>query len=272
MKKILFFLVTFLASFHMTVAQYPVFQSKEVLDGEIQTGYYILLPTDDLTAVQESWQSFLQKQGRLNKVVNQLYNVDALTSPLAREYDLSTLTSTVIGLKGFTKVFWSFQSRRSSGKDLAEIQAIANWLAPFIEDVQNWQSLKLKALEVEQFKAQQKTLDREVARLQSSIERNLKQQNKLDQSIRQTPEELSKIIQEKEVLTQSMIQQDVASEDLQKESKKKEKDIQKLRAQSKKNEKQLTSKEKSLQKLRTDFIKKEKERRLHQEVLDSKIK
>lgn len=269
-KHYLSIFATFL-SLQMAVAQVPIFQSKEIISGEINSGYYLLLPTEDLPKIQETWQSFLQKQGRFTKVDNQVYMVEALDAPFARSHDVRSLQSTVQASKGMVKVFFSFRSVRSAVADKINPNEIQDWCKPFLNEFHQWQGQKLHVAELDLLRSQQKSLDREVARLQSSIERNLKQQNKLDQSIRQTPEELSKIISEKEALTQSLIQQNSPNESLQKESLKKEKDIQKLQTQSKRNEKQLSNKERALQKIRTDFLQKERERRLRQEVLDSKI-
>lgn len=253
-------------------AQVPVFQSKELVVDQVKTGYYVLFPIENTLLVQEAWQGFLQREGKVQKSEPMVYQLSNPTSTILRDLDIASLTSQIKTGKGFTKVFCSFESNRNRFQDRDRLREISSWFEPFIQDVLSAQGKQLLALEIEQLQSQQKAMDREVSRLQTSIERNLKQQNKLDASIRRSPEELSKIISEKEELTQTLIQQGVPDEELQKQSVKKEKSINRIKSQAKRQEKQLTSKEKALQKLRTDFLQKEREKRMSQEVLDSKPK
>ncbi|MFN4085985.1 MAG: hypothetical protein ACK4LB_08595 [Spirosomataceae bacterium] len=270
MKKSIL-LLSFLFSSIVSNAQLPVFQSKELVLEQVKSGYYVLLPSTDVTQIIESWQRFLQREGKLQKNDLTIFQVSQPTSAWLRDLEITMLSSQITAGKGFTKVFCAFESTgRTRNTDFLRNTEVVAWFQPFINEVLAMEGKKMLGLELDQLQAEQKSMDRDVARLQSSIERNLKQQNKLDASIRNTPEELSKIISEKEELTQSLLQQDVSEEELIKQSAKKEKSISRIKSQAKKQEKQLSSKERALQKLRTEFLQKEKERKQHAEVLNSK--
>lgn len=249
MRKILFLLSLLLAK---PALSQTVIHGDDILDGELKTGYYLLLKIDGKILADE-WKNYLTSYGRVTEVERNRYSLTKFKQQLVSSEDLK-IESKISEFSGFTKLFCMVEG--VSDRDFNE-RAFDEFLLDFAQDAQYRELVRLVEIDLAEAEKYLQDSQRDQKKVERSLENNLKTQEKYGKYLDESPEKMVSLLEEKKSIVEQQIDHDLDEQQallLSKEAKRKEKEIAKNKNSEAKYAKRLRQKENEFDKLKEELF------------------
>lgn len=250
MKNILTTL-TLLFTLQVVVAQ-TVIHGNDIIDGELKTGYYLLLKIDNKTLADE-WKDYLGSYGKVSEVERGRYSVSNFKQQLISSEDL-TIESKISEFDNFSKLFCVVEG--VSARDFNE-RAFDELLLDFAQDAQYRELIRLANTDLEEAESYLSDSERDQKKIERSLENNLKVQEKYGKYLDESPEKMVSLLDEKKSIVEQQISSELdedQAEALTKEAKRKEREISKNKKNEAKYAKRLQKKEAEFDELKDELF------------------
>lgn len=251
MKKILILWICLLTVQVSSMGQ-TVVHGSDIIDGELKSGYYLLLKIDSKTLGSE-WKDYLGSYGKVSEVETNRYSVSKFKQQFISENDLN-IESKISEFSSFSKLFCVVEG--ASDRDFDEA-AFDEFLLDFAQDAQYRELVRLAALDLQEAENFLEDNKRDQKKIERSLESNLKYQGKYGRYIDESPEKMVSLLDEKKSIVEQQISSDLdakQAEALTKEAKRKEKEILKNKKNKVKYEKRLQKKEIEFDELKEELF------------------
>lgn len=249
MRKILILLSLLLAK---PALSQTVIHGDDILDGELKTGYYLLLKIDGKTLADE-WKNYLTSYGRVAEVERNRYSITKFKQPLISSNELE-IESKISEFDIFTKLFCVVEG--VSTRDFNE-RAFDEFLLDFAQGAQYNELARLAEKDFIEAENYLKDSQRDQKKIERSLENNLKTQEKYGKLLDESPEKMVSLLDEKKSIVEQQIDSDLDEQQallLSKEAKRKEKEIAKNKNSEAKYAKRLRQKENEFDKLKEELF------------------
>lgn len=249
MRKILILLSLLLAK---PALSQTVIHGDDILDGELKTGYYLLLKIDGKTLADE-WKNYLTSYGRVAEVERNRYSITKFKQPLISSNELE-IESKISEFDIFTKLFCVVEG--VSTRDFNE-RAFDEFLLDFAQGAQYNELARLAEKDFIEAENYLKDSQRDQKKIERSLENNLKTQEKYGKLLDESPEKMVGLLDEKKSIVEQQIDSDLDEQQallLSKEAKRKEKEIAKNKNSEAKYAKRLRQKENEFDKLKEELF------------------
>jgi hypothetical protein len=241
----------FLFVTNLAVCQ-TVLHGRDILDGELKEGYYLLLKIDGKTLSSE-WEDYMNTFGRVSEVEKNRYSITKFRQQAVSDDEL-TIESKVNEMGEFAKIFCVIES---ANKRNVNKQAFDNLLLDFAADAQYRELARLAESDLEEAEGYLKDSERNQKKRERSLESNLKSQEKYGKYLDESPENMVSLLDEKKSIVDQQVNSDLDESQagaLAKEATRKEKEISKNRRNEAKYEKRLDKKETEFDELRDELF------------------
>lgn len=249
--KQLFSVLLLLFVTNLTVGQ-TVLHGSDILDSELQEGYYLLLKIDAKTLTNE-WKEYLNTYGKISEVEKNRYSLTKFNQQSISEDELS-IESKVSEMNGFTKIFCILEG---TGRRNINEEGFDNFLLDFAANAQYRELVRLAEADLEVAENYLSDSERDQKKVERSLENNLKAQEKFGKLLDESPEKMVSLLNEKQTIAEQQVDNNLGEEEVEalaKEAKRKEREISKNERQESKFAKRLEKKEAEFDELRDELF------------------
>ncbi|NBA85762.1 hypothetical protein GVN16_08330 [Emticicia sp. CRIBPO] len=274
-RKILY-LAAFLFSGLFANAQSTVLQGLTLIQDKPTDAQYVLLHIDQKDVSAEV-KKYLTEFGKVVESPKNHFKVDNPRSVGVSDH-LSSIMAKVEEYKDLTKVYFIFMGNGNKPLEKAETDEYKSAL--FVEKfgVMAYKNLEIRLgeLDIKQAEENYNDAQKNVKKIEKSLESNLKDQEKLGKKLDASPEAMTKLLSEKEEITKKMygdnetLVDNSTEEELKKAALKKEKEIVKNQKDKEKTTSKLEKKENDFNELKNNLFEAKARLKNAEVILDNK--
>lgn len=244
----------------LTIAQSRVYTGNHLFGKEAVNAYFILSNQDD-KELKADLEAYLKPLGKISNPGKTSYSIEKMKNSMISQ-ELESIVVQIVSTKKMTKVVFFFLDREMMPLKSFEIKAkeAEAFVSGFEDLVQKNLEIKMAEENLRNAEDELSATQKDIKKLEKSLENNLKEQEKLGKKLDQSPELMAKALSEKEELVGKIYSDDSTSSDLktkteiEKASTKKEKEISKIKKDQEKAESKLEKKEADFANLKFELM------------------